>query len=156
MGSAVLIVLATAITVFQVSSCQKISAEPTTVVIHDTINICPDSSKSVLGLWIGTYTINGSPQLGTQYTSYVIKPDGTVTNESMGSNVRHFNIGNWSMNGDTLVCYTDCVFGSASNIGVKQKHIAIFNKTKGTFSSAIWQNFPNPTGSGVLTLTKIK
>ncbi|MFP5041484.1 hypothetical protein [Parasediminibacterium sp. JCM 36343] len=159
MGSFLLTVFAAAITIIQMSSCHKAIANPAvktdTIIVHDSVQYCPNAKLSLTGLWIGYYTTTGMPSSGNQYFSFTIKPDSTLVNETIGASVQHFSTGKWQLHGDTLISITTCIYGIQSNIGVKEKHVALFNKNTGTLTSGIWQNYPTPTGGGTFVLTKV-
>ena len=137
-------ILIGAIVLFQLSSCEKNDVTPL------------PTTHTIEGLWIGSYTVNGQPNLGNQYFSFSIKPDGTVVNDTKGENMQHLNIGNWTLTGDSLSCTTTCVYGLSSNLGVVEKHTAKFDKIKGTLTNGIWKNVPPMNGSGTFSLTKVE
>ena len=141
MASLTLTVFATALILFQISSCKKANAQT------------PPTTYSIQGLWIGTYSVDGQPGLGQQYFSFVIKPDGTMINDTKGGQ-QHISLGNWSLTGDTLSCSFTCVYGASSNIGVTETTKAYFDKT-GKLTSGIWKNIAPINGSGTFTLARI-
>jgi hypothetical protein len=143
MGSIALTTFAAAIAIFQIASCKKTDAQP-------------PSTTSIEGLWIGTYTVDGKPDWGEQYFSFVIKPDGTVINDTEGESQQHLSIGTWALAGDKFTCTTTCVYGLQSNMGITENHTAIFDKTKGTISNGVWKNVPPLNGSGTFNITKVK
>ena len=113
-------------------------------------------TTSIEGLWIGYYTVDGNPGMGSQYFSFAIKPDGTLINDTQGDGQQHLNIGAWSLNGDAFSASATCVYGLPSNIGIVETHTATFNKANGTFSNGVWKNTPPLTGSGTFTIMKVK
>ena len=112
------------------------------------------SSSSIEGLWVGLYTVNG--QLGQRYYSFVIKPDGTVINDTKAENQQHLNIGSWSLTGDTFECTATCVYGLPERVGVTETYTATFDKANGTLINGTWKTVPPINGSGTFTLTKVK
>ena len=117
----------------------------------------PDPTPGTIeGLWIGTYTVDGQPNLGQQYYSLVIKPDGTVINDTKWENQQHLSVGTWTLNGDSFEATATCVYGLPVNIDVTETHTAKFDKTNGTITNGTWENPPPLTGSGTFTLTKVK
>ncbi|MDE3250073.1 MAG: hypothetical protein KGO82_15525 [Bacteroidota bacterium] len=142
MKVSLLIILALAIVSIPSLSCSKSNSTTST-------------PPTIYGLWTGTYLVNGVAR-PPQYYSLIIKTDGTCVNETMGDGQQHFSPGNWTLVKDTLTCITTCVYGLPSNIGVTQKHTAVFNSTQGTLTLGVWQNYPTPTGTGTFTLTKVK
>jgi len=59
---------------------------------------------SIEGLWIGSYAVDGYPGAGLRYFSFIIKPDGTVINDTKAENQQHLSIGNWTLTGDLFEC----------------------------------------------------
>ena len=117
----------------------------------------PDPTPATIeGLWIGTYSVDGMPGEGLQYYSLVIKPDGTVINDTKGVNQQHLAPGTWTLTGNSFTCTTTCVYGVPVNIGITQTHTATFDKTNGTLTGGVWENVPPKVGSGTFTLTKVK
>lgn len=145
MASLVLTTFAAASLLFQMSSCKKADAQN---------NNCPPQVYAVTGLWEGTYTFNNEPGLGSQYWNLVIKEDGTMVNETEYTGTQHFNVGSWSMSGDTLVCHFTCVYGLPQHIGISERATAVFDPSAGTLSFGTWENTPVATGSGNFVVTK--
>jgi len=143
MSSIVLTTFAIAIAIFQVSSCKKADAQPTTA-----------KNYPIEGLWIGTYTVDGEPGLGDQYFSFVIKPGGTIINDTKGGGVQHLGVGTWALNGTILTCSFTCVYGISSNIGITETSTATWDKA-GKLTAGIWKNIPPLNGSGTITLTRV-
>ena len=125
------------------SGCEKDSDDPDT------------SSTSIEGLWIGSYAVDGQPGAGLRYYSLIIKPDGTVINDTKAENQQHLAPGTWTLTGDSFTCTTTCVYGLPTNIAITQTHTATFDKANGTLTNGIWKNVPL-IGSGTFTLTKVK
>ena len=112
---------------------------------------------SIEGLWIGTYSVNGHPNVAPEYYSLIIKPDGTVVNETRGLNQQHFSVGNWALTGNSFTCTTTCVYGASVNIDAVQTHTATFDKTNGTITNGIWTDVVSPLNlTGTFTMTKVK
>ena len=158
MGSLVLTVLAAAIITVQMSSCTKTTAQTTT--IHDTVkvivvdSVCPASSNSITGLWVGTYAVSDNSSVGQQYYSFIIKQDGTMITESDWANVQHLAPGTWTLKDSLLSCSFKCVYGLASNVGLVEKSTTIWNKRLGTLTGK-WYNTPPLSDSGTITLRKV-
>ena len=130
----------------QFSSCKK----------DDDTVIPITTTYSIEGLWRGTYSVDGSPQLGQQELNLTIKPDGTMVNDSKAGPQQHIALGAWTLTGDTaFVCTATCVYGYPNSIGDMQKHTATFSKTTGQLTLCTWINLPAGTGSGTFTLTKV-
>lgn len=114
----------------------------------------PPKSSKIEGLWIGYYTVDGQPSVGQPYFSFIIKPDGTLINDTKGENQQHLAIGTWNLTGDSFSATTNCVYGLSVNIGIQETHTATFKN--GSFTSGTWQNVPPRTGSGTFILTKVE
>lgn len=114
-------------------------------------------SKSIHGLWVGSYAVDGQPNLGNQYLSLIIKPDGTMINDSKAGGVEHLAIGTWILIGDSAFSSkATAVFGEESNIGITQTHKAKFNKKTGILTIGKWYNNNGISGSGTFKLKKIR
>jgi hypothetical protein len=141
MSAVALTVFSLSIILFQIS-CKK-----------DVLADVTPGSSSIKGLWIGAYTTGTHPDLGEQYFSLIIKPDGTMIADTKGEAQQHLAPGTWTLKGDTLTCTFTCVYGIASNIGITETAVAVWDKT--TKLHGIWKNSPTPIGSGIITLTKV-
>jgi hypothetical protein len=111
-------------------------------------------NSSIQGLWTGYYTVEGEPARGQQYFSFVIKPDGTLINDSKGDNIQHLSIGTWTLSGEAFTATTTCVYGHPSNIGIQETHTATFKN--GKFSDGVWSNVAPRTGTGAFVITKVE
>jgi hypothetical protein len=118
----------------------------------------PDPTPATIeGLWIGTYSVTQIPSAGLQYYSLIIKPDGTLIADTEGLDEQHFNVGTWTLTGNTFSATTTCVYGLPSSIGTVQTHTATFDKTTGTFTNGVWADVDAPPNiSGAFTVTKVK
>lgn len=143
MASVVSIVFTISISAFLLSSCQKDGIQPQTEVVYP-----------IEGLWIGTYKVDGQPGLGEQYFSFIIKPDGTMINDTKFSNQQHLAPGTWTLSGNTLSCTFTSVYGIPQNIGITETTTATWDN-KGKLTTGIWKNVAPLTGSGTFTLTRI-
>jgi len=140
LSSVVLLTFALALLIFEMSSCKKAVAQTT-------------PASSILGLWTGTYKVDGNSGAGEQYFSFIIKPDGTMINDTKGEGQQHLSPGTWSLKGDTLSCTFTCVYGLPSNIGITETSTCIWDKT-GKLTMGTWKNVP-ASGSGTFTLAKV-
>ncbi len=112
---------------------------------------------TIEGLWVGTYTVDGMPNLGQQYYSLVIKPDGTVINDTKGANQQNLHIGNWTLTGNSFSTTVTSVWGSPYTVGTIQTHTATFDKANGTVTNGVWMDVDAPPNySGTFTMTKVK
>lgn len=127
---------------FQISGCTKADTPVTTVVNYP-----------IEGLWIGTYTVTGQDNLGTQYFSFIIKPDGSIIADTKGDKQQHLAIGNWTLNGTILSTTFTCVYGIQSNIGVTESATATWDKTGKLVGT--WKNTPPNSGTGIINLARI-
>ena len=141
MASIALTIFALSTMLFQLSSCKKAEAQTNAVV-------------TIEGLWIGTYTVDGQPSLGSQYFSFIVKPDGTIINDTKGANKQHLSVGTWNLDGTSFTSSFTCVFGTTANVGVSETSTASFDNT-GKLTGT-WKNVAPITGSGTFSLTKVK
>jgi hypothetical protein len=110
----------------------------------------------IQGLWVGSYTVDGQPGLGTQYYSFVIKPDGTMIGDSKSFSPvqQHLTTGTWSLADTTLTCSFTCVYGLSANIGAVQSCTSKWDKT-GKLTGT-WRNIAGIiAGSGTFTMNRI-
>jgi hypothetical protein len=122
---------------------------PTPTPIPTTVANFP-----IEGLWIGTYTQNGQPQLGERYFSLAIRPGGTMISDGkVGTNDTNLSTGTWTLTGDTLKCSFTCVYGLPNNVGVSQAYKAVWDQTGKLTGN--WNNFLTPSSSGVITLRRV-
>ena len=142
-ASAASIVLTISVSLFVLTGCKKEDPKPTT-----------ETTYPIQGLWIGTYAVDGQPSLGEQYFSFIIKPDGTMINDTKFSNQQHLAPGTWTLSGNTLSCTFTSVYGIPQNIGITETTTATWD-SKGKLTSGIWKNVAPLTGSGTFTLTRI-
>jgi len=140
LASLTLTFFAVGTTLFQMSSCKKAGAQtPKTYPIE--------------GLWIGIYTVDGQPSLGSQYYSFILKPDGTMIQDGKDADKQAICIGTWKLTGTNLSCTFTSIYG-ASGIGIIENATANWDNT-GKLTSGIWSN-PSPgTGSGTFTMTRV-
>lgn len=80
-----------------VSSCQDISHK--------------NEHLDIIGFWEGTYTTTGRPELEPQYINFLIKNDGTVTNESSFMSEIRINIGTWELTGNDFKIQLSNIYG---------------------------------------------
>ncbi|MBS1530833.1 MAG: hypothetical protein JSU01_11030 [Bacteroidetes bacterium] len=139
MSAVALVAFSLSIVLFQLSCKKQAVAQPVPPTIQ--------------GLWIGTYTVAGQPELGQQYFSLIIKPDGTMIADTKGQNTQHLAPGNWSLAGNQLSCTYKCVYGLPANVGITEIAIATWDKT-GKLTGT-WKDDPDTQGNGEITLTKV-
>lgn len=142
LASLTLTFFAAAIMLFQMSSCKKAAAQ--------TPN---PKTYPIEGLWVGTYTVDGQPNKGSQYYSFILKPDGTMIQDGKDANQQAISIGTWTLTGTILSCNFTSIYG-VSGTGVTENATAAWSDT-GELTSGVWSN-PSPgTGSGTFTMTRI-
>ncbi len=113
----------------------------------------PTVTYPIHGLWIGTYSVNGHPELGERYFSFVIKPDGTIIMEGKAENVTGLATGTWTMNGNAFSASYTVITGVPANIGTKQQAAATFDNS-GKLTNGVWSNV-NTTTAGTFKLDRI-
>lgn len=142
MTSLALLTLSVSLMAFQLSSAGKASAGT------------KKAENQVLGLWIGTYTVDGQPKLGKQYFSFILKPGGMLIVDTKFGKQQYLSTGTWSLDNTTLNCNFTCVYGEASSIGVTESSTAEWDNADNL--TGTWKNYPPLTGSGNITLTRVK
>lgn len=114
----------------------------------------PPKTSKIEGLWIGYYTVDGEPARGQQYYSLIIKPDGTLINDTKADNRQHLALGTWTLNGENFTATAQCMYGFPVNIGVQQTHTFTFKD--GKITSGTWKSIAPATGQGSITLSKVE
>jgi hypothetical protein len=115
----------------------------------------PESKKTIEGLWIGSYTVDGDPQQAPSYFSFIIKPEGKLVVESHPQGVQHFATGTWILNADTLRC-TYVYLTTQQGYKVEQTATAIYNRPDDRLTSGTWKNIGAPGGTGKFTMKEIQ
>lgn len=142
-ASLILTFFSASIILFQMSSCKKTEAQQTT----------GPTTYPIEGLWIGTYTIDGKPTKGSQYYSFILKPDGTMIQDGKDANQQALSIGTWKLTGTNFSCNFKSIYG-VSGVGVIENATATWDNT-GELTSGVWSN-PSPgTGSGTFTMKRV-
>lgn len=107
------------------------------------------------GLWIGSYTFDKYPSLGSQYISFAIKPDGTLVYDSNGSGGQYLSIGTWTLSGTKLSISTENVYSpDPTLLGVKQSISATWDKT-GKLTDGTWQTLLSNGSTGKFTMSRV-
>jgi hypothetical protein len=140
------------------SSCEKeqIYVHDTThVTVRDTIirEVCP---PSIVGIWIGTYTVDQLPNDPARYYSLILKPNGTVIVETQPTGGNYFlGTGTWVLNGNKLTC--NYVYPAApQGYAVSQSATATYDNVNGKLTSGVWSDNGAPGGSGKFTVNKVQ
>ncbi|GAB3708897.1 hypothetical protein GCM10027592_44570 [Spirosoma flavus] len=112
--------------------------------------------SSIQGVWTGTYTYNGNPELGAQYFSFEIKPDGTLIVNSENLGQRYTATGTWVLNGNAFSGSYTYVNGSSPGFGTSQTVTATWDNATGKLTSGVWANTSPDNGyTGTFSLTKV-
>lgn len=119
----------------------------------NTTNTTTNSSYPIQGLWIGTYSLDGST---TQYPlNFSIKPDGSMLYEGFGNGKQYVASGTWSLSSKVLTTSVTNIFG---DIGVTQTATASWDST-GKLTNGVWKNYSATTGQltaqGKYTLNRV-
>jgi hypothetical protein len=143
------------------SSCTKetikevIKMDTVTVTVRDTTII---KDTSILGIYVGTYTVDQYPSYTPAQTSLVILPNDSLIQKSLaigtgpGSGIAYYNRGTWSLVGSTLTCsMTSLTFP----VFITQTQTFTYNKELNTLSSGRWADLSGQNFSGTYsTLVK--
>ncbi len=115
-----------------------------------------NKNKSIQGLWLGSYTVDGIYTIAKQTCNLILKPDGTLIYESDGAGTNHLTTGKWTLQDDILTCKCTCVYGLESNIGAEQIYTFRINQKTGELTEGVWKDISPRSGSGTFILTKAK
>lgn len=148
MGSVVLTTFAVAILLFQMSSCKKVLAQTNIVVhdtvkisVHDTIKYCPTATYPIQGLWIGTYSQDGSS--GQSFYSFIVYPDGILVTRGKGFDGKYYySSGTWNLSNDNIFTATIVSFVTPGPNPVTQSITAIYSTT-GVLTNGTWKDVIN-------------
>ena len=157
--------LALFLVVYSFSSCTK-SNSPT--IVHDTLTIIHKDTvvkidtlvltnprNPIVGLWVGTYTIDAAPSAGSFFDGWSIFPDHSIIQQGGGTNgVVWTAAGTWSLAADsTFSCDIHSVDVTQGNV---TEHItAKYSASQGTLSNGHW-TYTNGTGqTGSFTLKRV-
>lgn len=144
MASVALTTFAAAITLFQMTSCKKSTAQTT----------CPPPIYPATGLWEGTYQtdqVNHDPK----YESFAIYPDGTFLRRSkvVSSTEYAYFKGTWKLTANTFE-FRDTTLSYSAGLIIDTGTLTFSND--GTMSSGTWQEVTDPHNSGTFqNITRI-
>lgn len=97
------------------------------------------------GLWIGTYTVNQQPDLGSRSYSLIIKPGGTVIVEGELEHGKYgYSTGSWLLNGTELKCTITTI---GLNGGQISQTLIFTYDNKGQLQDGVWSDIINPYSS---------
>lgn len=115
------------------------------------------STKSIHGLWIGTYNATQKPAQGDLFYSYIIYPDGTMLTKGKGGDGKfYYSTGTWTLNGNNFSS-TIVSFVTPNNGAPVTQSINGTYSDNGTIT-AVWADTNNPNGaalSGNHTMQKV-
>lgn len=117
---------------FSTQSCQKDNTTPRT----DTIYI--KSPTSILGLWIGTYSVTVGPVKNNQnlYYSYELHEDSTIQVVGTGGlGQTNYASGTWSLSGTNFSAHI--VTTNLNDAGTAQTVVGIYDSTKSKLSGMV-------------------
>lgn len=109
-----------------------------------------DEVVDIVGFWEGTYTTVGRPDLEPQYINFLIKEDGTVTNESVFMSEIRINLGTWELNSNVFKIQLSNVYGG--EIPNPQTGTAEFDPT-GFLKKGVIKNL---SGSGIAEFEMVR
>ena len=128
-------------------SCSKSDTTPTPTPVTPTY--------AIEGLWIGTYTCDQLPSVGSQYFSYIIKPDGTMLWEGKASTDQYIAKGTWNLAGTAFTSTVTNIYSTAGGpTNITQTSTATFNDTTAKLNTGVWQNTTGGA-TGKFTLTRV-
>jgi len=114
---------------------------------------CSKSNKAIkpiVGIWNGTLTVDGQPQVGELIYTFDIRADSTIVTQSEGTDGNTYtNHGTWSLSGNSFQSIT-----AADLNGVIQTQTAIYNGEDGTLTNGIWKN-QNGSAKGTFSLKRV-
>jgi hypothetical protein len=133
-----------AISLFSMVSCTKTNNvkttvyDSTTVVVRDTV-YQTSQKNPIVGLWVGTYKVQGGNAADSFYYSFTISPNGTMISDAIGpTNNVDATAGSWQLAGTNFTAsVTELDAGSPLFV---QSLTAVYDSTGGTL-----------TGQGVVT-----
>ena len=104
-----------------------------------------ETTYPVEGLWLGTYSVNGRPNVTGLSYSFVIYPDGTMTTRSTGDDGKtYYSAGTWvwQSSGSNIFVGTITTI-NPPGLPVTQRITATWSKT-GIMTDGVWMDTINP------------
>ncbi len=163
----ILFLLLTAAVVYFCSACTKtnnvtttvhdtttlIIRDTTTKIIKDTLVITAPKNP-ITGLWVGTYTVDGSESLGSFYYGWTIFADHTIIQQGGGQHgLIGVTTGTWTLSADST--FTADVVPADNSQGNTSQHItAKYSASAGTLSQGHWI-YTNSSQTGSFTLKRV-
>ena len=135
----------------------QIKIDTVNVIIKDTLtNLIKDTS--ILGTWVGTYSVDQFPSYTPAYSCLILLPNDSLIQKNIsigtgpGSGIAYYNRGTWTLNGNTLNCsITTLNFP----VNVTETMNYTFNAGARTLTNGIWTDLSGQADSGTFsTLVK--
>lgn len=102
----------------------------------------------IIGLWMGTYSVEEIPEQGELFYSFSIYPDGSILTKSKGGDGRdYYSSGQWELSCNNVFNAEIISIVTPGPLPVTQSITAIFSDeglTNGT-----WTDIENPNGTGL-------
>jgi hypothetical protein len=162
-GASLLLVAVLFFAQLNMSSCTKetvkevikIDTVKQTVTIRDTTVI---KDTSILGIYVGTYSVDQFPAYTPANTSLVVLPNDSLIQKSFsigtgpGTGIAYYNRGTWILKGDSLICsMTTLNFP----VFLTQTQTFIYNKAQNILTSGKWTDLSGQNYTGTYsTLVK--
>lgn len=132
-------------------ACQKTTAASATTTPCPTVQ-----PNSIIGLWTGTYTLDGGSVPGEPFYSLIFKPNGEIINDTKGANVQYLSVGNWVRTGNNFEINVSIVAGNPSLLNMRQIQSLTWDSAGNRITNGRWRNFTSSpiNSSGIFTITK--
>ncbi len=126
-----------------------------TVTVRDTTLI---KDTSILGIYVGTYSVDQFPAYTPAKTSLVIMPNDSLIQKSIsigtgpGTGIAYYSRGTWTLKGDSLICSLSTL---TFPVFLTQTESFLYNKAQNTLSSGKWTDLSGQNYTGTYsTLVK--
>ena len=152
-----LFVLALTGSLYCIVGCSKSNTTTTvrdTTYVFDTVAIKP--KVTIVGLWAGSYFINGAPAADSFYYQFDIRADGLVYTIGSGTNgTAGYASGPWTLTGTTFSATLTSMNGvTPENI---QTVTATYDSAGAMLTNGAWIDTQGNGGqTGTLTLARIQ
>ncbi|MFT3681636.1 MAG: hypothetical protein QM791_15300 [Ferruginibacter sp.] len=102
-------------------------------------------TKSIAGLWVGTYSADQLPKQGMLFSSFTLYPDGTLLYKSKGGDGKdYYSGGKWELKNNVFTA-TMISFPNESFAPVTQEITATLLNFD-TLADGVWKDVDNPSG----------
>jgi hypothetical protein len=152
-----LLVLALTGSLYCLISCSKSNSTTTvrdTTYVFDTVSIKP--KVTIVGVWVGSYFINGAPTTDSFYYQFDIRADNLVYTIGSGTyGTAGYASGPWSLTGTSFSATLISMNGvTPENI---QVITATYDSTSGMLTNGVWvDSVGNGGQTGTMTLARIQ